>query len=169
MAEPSKLVAARLPVALVTEAERYAILARTTVSHLLRQGLELRLHAHRWPVPMEGPPPPGTLPPHVAQLLTDLSAHLNQVRQELATCAPPPVLPAPTEPTPTAPLDVDTTRYLLGKLCPRGHAYGATEHSLLPAQQSQVSRVPSRASPRPACGAASRRCRPRHPARAPGT
>ena len=88
MAESTRLVAARIPDTLAEEAERYALLARTTLSHLIRQGLELRLHTHRWPRGA-GTTPPGSVPTHVAVLLADLARHLAEVRQELAACQPP--------------------------------------------------------------------------------
>jgi hypothetical protein len=51
MSAPHKLVAARLPLSLVSQAQRYADLYRTTVSQLIRQGLELRLRAPALPLP----------------------------------------------------------------------------------------------------------------------
>lgn len=96
MAESTRLVAARIPDTLAEEAKRYALLARTTLSHVIRRGLELRLHTHRWPR-AAGTTPPGSVPTHVAVPLV----YANNLEDMPLHPEPPPVaarVPAPAPP-----------------------------------------------------------------------
>ncbi len=170
MTDTLKIVACRLPQTLIAEAQRYADLYHSSMSELLRQGLEYRLSCAPWP-----PAPPDhtqAVPPHVIALLTDLARHVEQVQHELlglsntgvyngnalhdhtpTTETTPaynshtsqdvlPVVSGNTLHDPTsyngrtsAKGDIqpgyDATRFVLGTLCPRDHAYQGTGQSLL--------------------------------------
>jgi hypothetical protein len=81
MSEALKIMACRLPQTLIDQAQRHADLYRTSLSQLLREGLEYRLSCKTWP-----PRPQTTLhnvPTHIHTLLADLTTHLTHVQEEL--------------------------------------------------------------------------------------
>ncbi len=93
MAEPSTMVACRLPAWLIDDAKRHARLYHSDLSKLLREALTYRLAFKTWP-PAPRDARPGALPPHVHDLLRDLATHVDQVRRDLAQAPDPPAEPA---------------------------------------------------------------------------
>src|SRR5437763_1809369 len=141
-----KLVAVRLPIALYQSAQRYADLYRTNLSALLREGLEMRLQ--EGPSQAEGP-----ITPLVVTMVRQLATQLATAAEELAkasegaealssedagaTAGSPPQEPiaphaAQQEATPSSGIPpFDITKYYLGRLCVRGHAWPGTQQTLL--------------------------------------
>jgi len=118
------------------------------VSDIVREALEAYLGLCQTERPTERPTPDT----HTSDILSDMSARLSalasdmadiqqrlgQIEVQMAARAAPRPRPTP-RPTPvsdTPPQEppqgtFDPTKYVLGKLCPRGHAWGNTGQSLL--------------------------------------
>ena|SRR2546430_7271066 len=155
MGEPTeKLVAVRLPMALFHSASRYADLYHTSVSALLREGLETRLHGAPHTPSYNGIT---SLASPVVVMVERLATHLRAAAEELrkacqegeeqrseaevederyngitesgaAITALPDTPKRQPEKTMSA---YDVTKYVLGKLCPRRHDYQGSGQSLL--------------------------------------
>jgi len=80
--DPWKAVAVKLPPDLLEEVGRYADLYHTSVSALIREGLELRLHGQQSAEPSSGmtviPPATAALLPHLADTLSAVAAELRK-------------------------------------------------------------------------------------------
>lgn len=146
---------ARVPQALVDQVKSHASHHRCSVSELIREGLEMRLESGDVPGRSTGSSRdakeevlregllilPEVLPSLSSMLLAQMRDTIRTTLTEVSpghTRAPQPQTSiteeGPTEVlhTPDAPVPpFDPQRFLLGRLCPRGHAYGTTGQSLL--------------------------------------
>ncbi len=78
---PLQAMAVKLPAPLIAEIRRYADLHRKTISDVIREGLELRLHGVQPPSHAPGNPPiPASTVATVAQIATTLTTAADQLR-----------------------------------------------------------------------------------------
>ena len=165
-----KALAVKLPASLIDEVRRYADLHGMSISEVIREGVDMRLHATQQPSEYSGntsiPAPTVTM---LTRLVTTLTTAVDQLRSVCAGAVVPEggeqqnpsesqrynsnttlpaeeydgnTLNAASYPAPQpGPLTAtqqsaacphfDRAKYLLGKLCKRGHEWGTTGQSLL--------------------------------------
>lgn len=152
---PDKTISLKIPPDLLARVQHYAGIHRQSISELIRDGLEWRITEGdpRWqPLPADRNygntefqqltqpayilddriPFDDDLAPGVPG---EAQGHNNGITvlppmPERTHALPVQHTEAPPQPAPALPA-FDTSKYTLGKLCPRRHAHGTTGHSLL--------------------------------------
>ena len=149
-----KPVAFKLPDHLYDELRRFADLHHTSISDVLREGLQLRMHGTADPEAYNGITPTHeksynryTVSPQTSAAVAAQLRHLATLLEgqeepdtapderhatpvvTMSTKAPEAVQKAPESSSAPAP-DYDTTRFVLGDLCSKGHDYRGTGKSL---------------------------------------
>jgi hypothetical protein len=124
---------------MIDEVRRYADLHGMSISEVIREGVDMRLHGTQQPSEYNSntslPAPTVTM---LTRLTTTLTTAVDQLR---SVCAGTIVSEGEERQIPSGPQadtqqseacpHFDRTKYLLGKLCKRGHEWGMTGQSLL--------------------------------------
>jgi hypothetical protein len=126
-------ISVRLPQTLYARLERYANIYRQSITELVRDGLEWRLEQddpRRQVATLFDDD--NTVLQETLQQMIDERVHAALEAQRTARQEPLAPVQEPLAPTgePIEALDFDQTKYVLGKLCPSGHEYHGTGHSL---------------------------------------
>lgn len=134
-----KALAVKLPAPMIEEVRRYADLHGITISEVIREGVDIRLHGTQQSSEYDSNT---AIPAPTATMLTRLATTLTTAVDQLRSVCAGTVVPAGEErqipPAPRTDIQqseacphFDRTKYLLGKLCKRGHEWGTTGRSLL--------------------------------------
>jgi hypothetical protein len=162
-----KALAVKLPAAMIDEVRRYADLHGMSISEVIREGVDMRLHGTQQPIEYNSntlmPAPTVTM---LTRLATTLTTAVDQLRRVCAGAVVPAlqsavevesynsntispieeyngntIYTAPDTTPKQAPSEerqssercppFNSTRYVLGKLCPQSHEWGTTGQSRL--------------------------------------
>jgi Arc/MetJ-type ribon-helix-helix transcriptional regulator len=143
-----KAIAVKLPPGMVEELKtftgRYYHRQRLTISDVVRKGIpwamEQLAKEDSATEPMQAQQPASLSPDDIRALVDEAVRQALASRQDMVVpshtvISDTPVIPQydaqPEQPIPAPAPSYDTSKYILGKLCPRGHDYHGTGQSLL--------------------------------------